>query len=230
MQRKDFTFRMPRGYTVNMRTYLPLMVAMLSVLGVAQVRAAEPACPAGEITLSAKLLAATRNGPGADRLTTSSSSFVLPAGVSIDPANEAVSLVVEGDHRLLYQADIPAGGLSARLADSVFAFRSTATSGGIGAGSGLDIRRSGAVFRVRARFNHLDIPELATAPHFAKLLVKIGDDCFSAVLACGAYGRALRCVPERSALLRGHVMSSTGEPLAGTMLTAFDDDRVQSVS
>jgi virginiamycin B lyase len=59
--------------------------------------------------------------------------------------------------------------------------------------------------------------------------VKIGDDCLSAVLVCAARGPDLHCAPERSALLRGHV-SAAARPLPGTMLTAFDDGRLESVS
>src|SRR5437762_830183 len=75
----------------------------------------------------------------------------------------------------------------------------------------------------------VDLGTLVSAPRFAKLLVKIGDDCFSTVLACVAHGGAIRCTPERSALLRGHVTAARG-PLPGTMLTAFDDGRLESVS
>jgi len=208
----------------------------VAVFAVLPAWAAEPACPAGEITLSAGLLTGVQGGPGADRLATSSASFVLPAGVAIDPGHEAVSVVLEGDHQLLYEADIPAGGLYAYPGGSAFAFRAgplangVAPGSGIGPGSGLDIRRSGAVFRLRARLDHLDVPGLVPAPHFAKLLVKIGDDCFSAVLVCSAHGPGLRCAPERTALLRGHVADAAGNPLAGTMLTAFDDARIESVS
>ena len=97
--------------------------ALLVLLGVFPARATEPTCPAGEITLSAGLLRATRNGAGADRLSAPTSNFVLPAGVSIDPGTEALSFVVEGDHRLLYQADVPAGGLVAHAehrSDTIF--------------------------------------------------------------------------------------------------------------
>ena len=220
-----------------MRKLWPLAAALLVGLTLGAARAAEPACPAGEITLSARLLSATHGGAGADRLATSSSSFVLPKGVSIAPATEAVSFVVEGDHQLLYQADIPAGGLTALSDGTAFVFRSpprrlavSQAPGGLSAGAALDIRRAGAVYRLRARFDHLDVPGLATTPHFAKVLVKIGDDCFSAILVCSAHGPGLRCVPERSALLRGHVTAAAGGPLAGTMVTAFDDDRLESVS
>jgi virginiamycin B lyase len=195
---------------------------LLVLLGVLPARATEPACPAGEITLSAGSLTTSRNGGRADRLGAPSSSFVLPAGVSIDPGAETVSFVLEGDHHLLYQADIPPGGLITHHGGAVFVWT--------GAGSRLVLHRTGAVYRLRARFDRLDVPGLATAPHFAKLLVKIGDDCFSAVLACAAHGRGFRCEPERSALLRGHVAAATGGPLGGTMLTAFDDARLESVS
>jgi cysteine-rich repeat protein len=193
-------------------------------------RAAEPSCPAGEITLSADTLTATRNGVLADRIATSSASFVLPAGVSIDPGSEAVSWVVEGDHQLLYQADIPAGGLVSRRNGTLFSYRARGAQGAIGAGSRLDLRRSGGLFRMNASFNHLDVPGLASAPHFAKLLMKVGDDCFSAVLVCTTRGRGMRCAPERSALLRGRVAATGSASPAGTMLTAFDDTRLESVS
>ena len=153
---------------------------------------------------------------------------MLPGGVSIDPGSEPVSFVVEGDHRLLYQADIPPGGLVAHEGGTVFVFHTRPR--GSGTGSRLVLRRRGAVFRLSARFGRVDMPGLATAPHFAKLLVKIGDDCLSAVLACAARGSDLRCVPERSALLHGHVSTAARRPLPGTMLTAFDDSRLESVS
>src|SRR5438093_539266 len=101
---------------------------------------------------------------------------------------------------------------------------------GIGTGARLVLRRRGAIFRLSAHFGRVDMPGLATAPQFAELLVKIGDDCLSAVLACAARGSDLRCVPERSALLHGHVSTAARRPLPGTMLTAFDDSRLESVS
>ena len=210
-------------------TLAPLVAPLLVLLGVLPARAIEPTCPAGEITLSADSLTATRNGAGADRVAAPSSRFVLPVGVSIDPASEAMSFVVEGDHRLLYQTDISPGGLVAHVThqgDTVFVL-------GAGRGRGgahVVLRHTGAVYRLSARFDRLDVPGLATPPRFAKVLVKIGDDCFSAVLACTARRlNNLRCSPERSAVLRGHV-AGAGQALPGTMLTAFDDTRVESVS
>src|SRR5437870_2442846 len=204
--------------------------ALLTFLGVLPAWGVEPACPAGEITLSAHSLTATRAGASAGRLDTPSSSFVLPAGVSIDPGTEPLSFVVEGDHHLLYQADIPAGGLVAHQGRTVFSFHARQRRGGIGAGSRLVLRRAGAVFLLSARFDHVDAPGLAAAPQFAKILVKIGDDCFSAVLTCAPRGVDLHCAPERSALLRGHVFAPAGSALPGTMLTAFDDNRLESIS
>jgi cysteine-rich repeat protein len=202
--------------------------AALLLLVALPARAIEPACPAGEITLSANRLTAARNGADGDRLAVPSTSFVLPAGVSIDPATEPVTVVVEGDHQLLYQIDIPAGGLVAH-GRKTFILSPGQGSGGTGPGSRLVLRRRGAVYRLDARLAHLDEQGSQTNPHFAKLLVKIGDDCFSSVLACAARGRTLRCAPERSALLRGQV-TAAGNPLVGTMLTAFDDTRLESVS
>ncbi len=215
---------------VTPRCGWPVLAGILILLGVLPARATEPACPAGEITLSAHLLAITRAGAGADRLETASSSFVLPVGASIDPGSEPVSFVVEGDHRLLYQADIPSGGLVAHQGGTVFVFHTRPRGSGIGTGSRLVLRRRGAIFRLSAHFGRVDMPGLATAPQFAKLLVKIGDDCLSAVLACAARGSDLRCVPERSALLHGHVSTAARGRLPGTMLTAFDDSRLESVS
>ena len=109
-------------------------------------------------------------------------------------------------------------------------FHTRPRGSGIGTGARLVLRRRGAIFRLSAHFGRVDMPGLATAPHFAKLLVKIGDDCLSAVLACAARGSDLRCVPERSALLHGHVLTAARGRLPGTMLTAFDDSRLESVS
>jgi cysteine-rich repeat protein len=212
------------------RSHLGGAAALAIILSVLPARAAEPACPAGEITLTAGGLIATRSGGRADRLATSSTSFILPPGVSIDPASEPVSFVLEGDHQLLYEADIAGGALQEHRNGTVFVFRAGHGAPGIGAGSQLDLRRKGAVYRLNAHFDHLNVPGLATTPQFAKILVKIGDDCFSAVLACSAHGSDLRCAPERTARLRGNVTADTGGPLSGTMLTVFDDSRLESVS
>src|SRR5437867_13386738 len=171
-----------RAMRTTPRCGWPVRAGALVVLhGVLPARANEPACPAGEITLSAHLVAITRTGARAGRLEAPSSTFVLPVGVSIDPGSEPLSFVVVGDHRLLYQADIRPGGLVAHQAGTVFVFHTRQRGSGIGTRSRLVLRRTGAIFRLSARFDHVDVPGLATAPNFAKLLVKIGDDCFSAV-------------------------------------------------
>src|SRR5262249_12290066 len=101
---RDAMTRMTRWSTLA-----PLVAPLLVLLGVRPARALEPTCRGGDITLPADSLAATRNGAGPDRVGAPSSSFVLPVGVSIDPASEAMSFVVEGDRRLLYQTDISPG-------------------------------------------------------------------------------------------------------------------------
>ncbi len=213
-----------------LRPHALIQGALVLLVAAAPVRAAEPTCPAGEITLSAGALSATLAGGGADRLRTASNSFVLPVGVAVDPGTEPMSLVVEADHQLVYQADIPAGGLVAHMGKTGGVFRALHGPAGIGAGSRLVMRQTGVTFRMRARFDHLDLSGLAGTPRFAKLLLKIGDDCFSAVLACSAHGHDVTCAPERSALLRGSVAAAAGGPLSGTMVTAFDDGRLESVS
>jgi virginiamycin B lyase len=196
----------------------------LLALAAPAARAAGPACPAGEISLAARALTAVRRGAGADRLSASGAGFLLPAGVSVAPATEPLTVAVEGDHQLLFQTNVPAGGLVARQHGRVFDGR-----GALGPGSLLVLHRDAGAFRMSLRLGHLDVPGFAAAPHFAKLLVKVGDDCFSAVLACRSSHGAIRCAPERTALLRGDVTVAGGAP-AGTMLTAFDDARLEDVS
>src|SRR5262249_34664209 len=149
-----------------------------------------------------------------DRLRTGSNSFVLPVGVSVDPSTEPMSLVVEADHQLVYQVDIPAGGLVTHMGKTGAVFRALHGDAGIGAGSRLVMRQTGVSFRMRARFDHLDLSGFAGTPRFAKLLVKIGDDCFSAILACSTHGQDVSCAPERSARLRGAVAANGGGPLS----------------
>jgi cysteine-rich repeat protein len=200
------------------------------VVAATPARGTEPACPDGEITLSAGVLTTTRPGGATDRIAARSFGFVLPPGVAIDPGRESASFVVEADHRLVYQADIPAGGVVSQDGESRFLFHTRRGTGGVGAGSRLALRRNGNAFQLSGGFTHVDLTSLVSTPRFAKVLVRIGDDCFSSVLACADDGRGIRCSPERSALLRGHVTAAAGGPLAGTMLTAFDDDRLESVS
>ena len=111
-ERKYGTGRPVRGSGLALALLLPLVGL--------PARASEPTCPAGEITLSTNLLTASRRGAGADRLSAPASSFVLPAGISIAPATEALTIVVEGDHQPLYQATIPAGGLIAQRGGTAF--------------------------------------------------------------------------------------------------------------
>src|SRR5438034_5892945 len=173
-----------RAMRTTHRCGWPVLAGALVVPhGVLPARAIEPACPAGELTLSALLVAITRTGARAGRLEAPSSTFVLPVGVSIDPGSEPLSFVVEGDHRLLYQADIRPGGLVAHQAGTVFVFHTRQRGSGIGTGSRLVLRRTGAIFRLSAHFGRVDMPGLSAAPRVAKLLVTTGTDCHSHDLA-----------------------------------------------
>ena len=62
-----------------------------------------------------------------------------------------------------------------------------------------------------------------TRRRFLKQILKIGDDCFSAVLACTGKANGLVCKPERTVLLAGRVERSGHAPLPGAMVTLIDD-------
>src|SRR6185503_6589774 len=59
---------------------------------------AQVACPAGEITLDSSLVRALGRGTSEDRLVSPRNTFVVPAGIAIDPASEAIVYAVEADH------------------------------------------------------------------------------------------------------------------------------------
>jgi cysteine-rich repeat protein len=206
-----------------------LVTCLLVVAHSGPATAAAPSCPAGEITLTSARLRGARTGTATDRIDDRLSTFVLPQGVSIDPAHEPISFVVEGDHQVLYQTDIPAGGLVATRNGTLFQLSAQAAHA-IGAGSRLTLRQNGVAYRMSVRLKNVDAPGLASNPHFGKILLKIGDDCFSSVLVCSAHQGNLRCAPERTALLRGHVADGGGNPLPGTMITVSDATRLESIS
>ncbi len=183
------------------------------------------ACPDGEITLTTEQLRLLRAGGGQDRLRARRADFTLPAGVALDPAAEPVTVAVEVDREPLASLTVPSGALLHRPAGDGETFRPTG-------GPALHLRRAGTAWRLALALTRLDLAGLdrADAPDFAKLLLKVGGDCFSAQLRCRQRGRALDCRPERSAVLHGHVWRGRREPLAGVMVTAFDDARLESVS
>jgi len=202
-------------------------LVLLAGMAAAPARAAVPACPAGEISFEARLLRARTGTPGESRLGTEGAHLFLPEGVSIDPAADAVAIAVELDHQPFVDAELAPGELR-RIREGFFRHDEATGRPGFGPGSRLGLRRAKVGFDLTLRIRGVGLPDLGDPGH-AKLLVKLGDDCFSAVFACTGHGASLQCKPERSAHLRGRVTSS-GTPLAAVMMTAFDDARLESVS
>jgi virginiamycin B lyase len=184
-------------------------------------------CPAGEMTLATDSLRLQRSGPGRDRLRDRRGDIALPKGVSLDLTAEAVTIAVELDHVPLLDLTLPPGTLVPSGAGNAVTFRPRPRIG-----RSLRFRRQDDAIRLSLVLTRLDLAGLepAAPPSFAKLLVKVGDDCFSAVLACARRGRTLDCRPERSAMLHGRVLSGRRVPLPGAMVTAYDDGRLESVS
>jgi virginiamycin B lyase len=202
-------YRLPTGERSMPRSPGHLLLSTLVAVGVAAPVRAELLCPDGEATLQAPLVRVRGLRGGRGAVAAPKSTFVVPDGLAIDPETEPIVFVVEADGVVLHRADLPAGSVGGRE---------------------LRIRPRGAAYRLDARFTDIALPELASPPAHLKEVVKIGDDCFSAVLACGARRGRLRCRPERNAILRGRVLDGSRQPLAGAMVTVFDDTRLESVS
>lgn len=64
-----------------------------------------------------------RRAPGADEILGGRASFAVPAGDAIAPGSDAVTLVVEADHRPVHTLVLPPGALVANRAGQVFALR-----------------------------------------------------------------------------------------------------------
>jgi cysteine-rich repeat protein len=208
---------------LKLRPFVATLV--FAAASAAAAHAAGPGCPGGEISLLVKQLRID-----SDRLATQGGSFVLPPGVSIDPATEPATIYVEGDHQALYEADLAGGSFATSQGGSRFVFQAKASQPGVGVGSKLRLKRDGLRYAMALRLLGTGIVTPPVSPGHAKVLLKVGGDCFSAVLACTGHGGGLRCEPERSALLRGVVTGPGGAPLSGVLLTAFDDTRLESVS
>jgi cysteine-rich repeat protein len=187
-------------------------------------RAAEPLCPAGEITLGPGVLRAIRHGGGPGTVASTRATFVLPAGVAIAPESEPVVFAIEGDRQPIGQVALAAGAVASYRGGKRFAYRA--------GGSSLSLGQSRGVYRLTARFGGFDLSalDLASPPHFLKQILKIGDDCFASVLACTGRTDGVTCSPERNVLLAGRVEGTGHAPLAGTMLTLIDDQRLETVS
>jgi virginiamycin B lyase len=197
-----------------------LVVVLL--LGVAATAvAAEPLCPAGEITLTPGEL---RMGPGngqSGSLIGTGSTFVLPAGVTIDPAGEPVVFALEVDRQEVASVALPPGAL-VPLGRSGFAYRHR--------GSELSLHRVRGAYRLGLRLRDLDLRALRPPPPFVKQILKIGDDCFTAMLACTREHGGVLCRSDRTARLAGRVTDAAGGVLTGTMMTLLDDVRLETVS
>jgi cysteine-rich repeat protein len=198
------------------------LLGLLPLLGAAPAALADgPLCPAGEITLGPGVLRAVR---GTGRLSSRGGTFVLPAGVAIDPASEPLVLAIEGDRQPIGSVTLPAGAVLARPGGQRFAYREGA--------SRLSLRRAGGAWRLSARLAAFDLAALdpSQPPRFMKQILKIGDDCFASVLACAAKGGGVVCRSDRTAGLAGRVEATPHAPLAGAMLTLIDDARLETVS
>jgi len=182
-------------------------------------------CPNGEITLqTAGALRVLRRAPGADELRGGRASFVVPVGDAIAPGHEPTTLVLEADHAAALTLALPAGAFVASRNGETFVHREGRST--------LSLRRARAAYRLTVRLRGVDLAALDPAhpPAHLKELVKIGDDCFSAVLACTGRRNGIACRPERSALLSGRVEDPAHGRLAGVMVTAYDVPRLESVS
>jgi cysteine-rich repeat protein len=188
-------------------------------------------CPRGEITLSSDVLRIARSR-GRDRVVSLGSSFVVPEGSAIDPVAEPVAFSLEADHRVLETIELPAGALEPRTHGNTFVFTQREPGGAIGRHSFVSVGKLRDAYRLRVRLTSLDLADLdlGDPPQRVKQLLKIGDDCFSSLLLCSAQDSSLICKPERNAVLRGRVQTGPHRRLAGAMLTAFDDARLESVS
>src|SRR5262249_22225011 len=144
-------------------------------------RADAPLCPKGEITLGPGVFRALRrSGPG--KVVSRNSTFVVPTGVTIDPANEPVVFAIEGDRQPIAQMTLPAGALASRRGGKRFAYRHGVSK--------VMLRNVNGAYQVSVGLDSIDLSALdpANPPHFMKQILKIGDDCFASVLACSGRG------------------------------------------
>jgi cysteine-rich repeat protein len=194
--------------------------------------ASEPFCPAGEITLTSNDFSVKRSGANLDKVVSRKNGFFVPVGKAIDPGAEDLVFSLWSDGQEFYQATLPAGALVAKSSGKYFRFRQTSGGAPVGAGSALSLRERDDGFRMKLRFRGLDLTaaDLPSAGERVKQIVKIGDDCFSSYLICPTAATTVKCEPERTATLKGKVKGVTGDALVGSMVTAYDDSRLESVS
>src|SRR5262245_40510033 len=141
-----------------------------------------PLCPTGEITLGPSALRLVRGAGGPGKVLSSEATFALPSGVAIDPVNEPVVFALEADRQPLGALRLLAGAFSASSDEKRFVYQN--------GGSRLALRRVRAAYRLSAKLKGFDLAALDPThpPRFIKQILKVGDDCFAAVLACTASG------------------------------------------
>src|SRR5262245_10839791 len=203
------------------KTATGLLLLLCAVPGL---RAEGPLCPAGEITLDGGQLRIEGHRGRPAKVASTGVTFVVPTGGAIEPATGPVVFALEGDRVPIGEIALPAGSLVAHGGGKRFAYQA--------AGSELSLDRVRASRRLTARFGNLDLAglDLAHPPRFLKQILKVGDDCFTSVLACTTRRGGITCAPERTAVLAGRVEQGRHVPLPGATLTLFDDARLETVS
>jgi len=173
-------------------------LAALLVLGaVRSAAAAPPLCPKGEVTLAGgKLRIVARHG-APPRVSSTRATFVLPVGLTIAPASEAIVVALEGDRETIATTTLPAGSLGVDGKSRRFAYRTP--------DSALSLTHLRGTYRLNARLGDVDLSafDVAQPPHFVKQILKIGDDCFSAVYTCVTKSSGLACAHVGSCPMAG---------------------------
>src|SRR5262249_15112207 len=158
-----------------------------------------PLCPAGEATLGPGAVHAIRSRAGVGRVRSTRATFVLPTGVAIAPDSQPVVFVIEADRQPIGKVTLDAGAVVSYRGGRHFAYRAR------GARLSLGHLRGGYRLAVDIRGFDLGALDLAHPPRFLKQVLKIGDTCFSSVLACAGKANGAVCKPERTVLLAGRV-------------------------
>src|SRR5262245_52260714 len=138
---------------------------------------AEPLCPGGEGTLGPGTLRAIPSRSGAGRVRSTHASFVLPTGIAIAPESQPVVFAIEGDRQPIGKVTLDAGDLVSFRGGKHFAYR--------GRGARLSLGHGRGGYRVAVDIDGFDLTalDLTHPPRFMKQVLKIGDACFSSVLA-----------------------------------------------
>src|SRR5262245_17289056 len=141
-------------------------LALLLVIAAAPASAATPPlCPKGEITLAGgKLRIVARRG-APPRVSSTRGTFVLPAGVTIAPAREAVVFALEADRSPIATTTLPAGALGVDSKSRRFTYRTPDAT--------LSLNHLRGTWRVNARLGDVDPTSLTFGdpPHFMKQIL-----------------------------------------------------------